>query len=245
MKIEIYQVNTDRDEDGVCFCSMEELEDRQGTDRIHSAIYDKVYEGDVDCYTLDGVFRMFNVEKPPCFKGHSLSVSDVIHVVEDGPVDEGFYFCDTDEFWEIIFHPEETMDRVPNSMKVVFVAPEKEPKIIEVGTELEDMQGILDGMIEACPLAEEDIYLVCNEEGKINGMQPNRALYDGDGELCDVVFGPFFICDGKGSSFASLTEEQLTKYMDRFRCPERFFVRDGNVLVIPMTPEKEKEEVVR
>ena len=39
--------------------------------------YEKAYEEDEDI-TLDGIFKKFNIERPADFKGHSLSVSDII-----------------------------------------------------------------------------------------------------------------------------------------------------------------------
>ena len=39
--------------------------------------YEKVYEGDEDI-ALYGIFEKFNINRPTDFKGHSLSVSDII-----------------------------------------------------------------------------------------------------------------------------------------------------------------------
>jgi len=56
--------------------------------------YKKVYEGEVQeekdlLHTLDSLFRTFNLNHPDDFKGHSMSVSDV--VVLDGVN----YYCDS------------------------------------------------------------------------------------------------------------------------------------------------------
>ena len=63
--------------------------------------YQKVYDSEVDyefvdsMVVLEEIFRMFNVERPLDFKGHSLSVSDV--VVIDGVA----YYCDSFGFKKV------------------------------------------------------------------------------------------------------------------------------------------------
>lgn len=56
--------------------------------------YKKVYEMDIDCtdmlYTdvLEELFYIFNMQHPQDFKGHSLSISDVVFIDDKG------YYCD-------------------------------------------------------------------------------------------------------------------------------------------------------
>ena len=53
--------------------------------RICVSIYDLVYESTIrEGATLDDIFEIFNIDRPADFKGHSLSVSDVIAVREEG-----------------------------------------------------------------------------------------------------------------------------------------------------------------
>lgn len=48
-------------------------------------MYDKVYEGKLPpTATLDNIFEQFNIERPADFTGHSLSVSDIIAIKDDG-----------------------------------------------------------------------------------------------------------------------------------------------------------------
>ena len=47
--------------------------------------YDLVYEGTLsDTYTLEGIYEQFNINRPEDFTGHSLSVSDVVVIEQDG-----------------------------------------------------------------------------------------------------------------------------------------------------------------
>lgn len=42
---------------------------------------------------LERIFEIFNLNHPEGFKGHSLSVSDVVEIIDDGE-NSGFYYCD-------------------------------------------------------------------------------------------------------------------------------------------------------
>ena len=78
---------------------------------------------------------------------------------------------------------------------------------------------------------EEPVCIVCNEEGKINGPPLNRAVYaePDRGEMLDIIAGTFFICDRSGENFGSLSSEQLRRYTEQFKYPERFFRMDNEI----------------
>lgn len=77
---------------------------------------------------------------------------------------------------------------------------------------------------------------ICNDEGKFNGMRPCRAVYGEDQKVMDIIFGPFFICDGRGEDFGSLSEEQLKRFAELFRYPEYFFRKDNELGVVRYDP---------
>ncbi len=58
---------------------------------------------------------------------------------------------------------------------------------------LEAMQQAVGGYIEEYMPFEDDVALICNDEGKMIGMPLNRAIRDEDGQVVDVIAGPFFI----------------------------------------------------
>jgi len=128
------------------------------------------------------------------------------------------------------------------TIKVILLQPGKLAKTAEIDASLEGMQrAVGGGLIEAVYPFEEEVCLVCNEEGKINGMRPNRALYDEDHEMIDIICGPAFICDCCGENFASLSDEQLEKYGKQFRFPETFFRTGDGIKAVPYNPNKEME----
>lgn len=105
MKIKIYQIDNSKDNKNLKFFNYESTIKRTGG-MIASDSYSCVYSGEVDCKGLEDVYRKFNVDKPESFKGHSMSVSDVVEVVESDKIKSGFYFCDSIGFKMVNFEPE-------------------------------------------------------------------------------------------------------------------------------------------
>ena len=94
------------------------------------------------------------------------------------------------------------------------------------------------GDIEAYYPFEEQVCIVCNEEGKINGLPLNRAIRDEDtGDIADIIAGTFFICDCSGESFDSLSKEQQKRYLEKYRLPERFFRSRDGIESVPFKPK--------
>ncbi len=130
--------------------------------------------------------------------------------------------------------------RAPEKIKVIVCEPGKMARVAEIGTGLEDLQrAVGGGLIETYYPFEDAICIVCNDEGKYNGMRPCRAIYDSEKRIQDIVFGPFFICDGGGEDFGSLDEEQLECYGHMFECPEHYLRVDGEIKAIPYVPSKD------
>lgn len=70
-------------------------------------------------------------------------------------------------------------------MRVLMVEPGKEPFVTEIGNNLESLQKAVDGHIEVLCL-EENVLIVCNEEGKCMGLEGNRRIDNGD-----IIAGAF------------------------------------------------------
>ena len=97
-------------------------------------------------------------------------------------------------------------------MRVLIVEPLKAPYEHEIGNDLKSMQTVVGGYIQAIyPFDDEEIALICNEEGKLIGLPFNRTLKDEEGSIYDVVVGTFFLCRAPADSenFESLTDEQM------------------------------------
>lgn len=221
MDIKIYQINMDRDENRICFMGLDSLPRFQGTDQIDSSIYDLVYAGDVPCSNLEGVYRMFNIDHPDGYTGRSLSVSDVVQIQDGSKNGPTFHYCDSIGFKEVQFDPELTQDATkPGTIKVVLVEPGKLARQAEIPATLEGMQAVVKGSIEPFYPFEEEVCIVCNEEGKITGMPLNRAVYSEE-IITDMSYsemaGKFYEAERNGSG------QHLTGYIvfsqDSFKEP--------------------------
>lgn len=74
---------------------------------------------------------------------------------------------------------------------------------------------------------------VCNDEGKLLGLPWNRTLTDDHGVPYDIVCGTFFVAGLKEDDFASLTEQQIEKYKDKYS--------NEMILSVPKQPEAHKK----
>ena len=70
-----------------------------------------------------------------------------------------------------------------STIAVLIVEPGKEPYVKEIDSGLESLQHEVGGCIEAIYPYEDPVALVCNEEGKLEGLPLNRALRDEDGDI--------------------------------------------------------------
>ena len=130
-----------------------------------------------------------------------------------------------------------TAETVPETISVLMVEPGKYPREIEIGTELEDLQAAVGGNIEVVYPFDDQVGLVMNEEGKINGLPLNRSLRDENGDIYDLVAGPFMVVGLTEESFGSLTPEQIQKYGEMFHQPEMFVKMGMGVKAIPLPDE--------
>lgn len=108
-------------------------------------------------------------------------------------------------------------------MKILVIEPCREPYETVIDHRLETMQKLVGRYIQAIFPFEDDpeIALICNEEGKLMGLPLNRALFDEDGAIYDIIAGTFFVCRAPvdSESFTGLTETQIKKYKRYFRLP--------------------------
>jgi len=242
MKIRIYQINFGRDEKRVAFMGIDEREHLLGSRNIDSSIYDCVFSGDVDCNDLEEIFQKFNIAHPENYKGRSMSVSDVVEIRKTDKVEKGFYYCDSIGFSKIKFDPDKTKPIQDNKINVLMVEPGKKAYETRISTSLEEMYVALGcDCIQTCYPYDDLVVIVCDDEGKINGSRPNRAIYGEDGKMMDIICGKFFICDCSTSSFKSLPDDMMEKYKKQFLLPERFCRINGELVAIKFHPDSIKD----
>ena len=132
-------------------------------------------------------------------------------------------------------------------MKVLVVEPEKEPYVKEISSGLSSLQKEVGGFIEAVYPFEDPVAIICNEEGKLEGLPLNRALRDEDGHVYDIIAGTFLIAGLSEDNFCSLDDTQVEKFSAMYKSPELFMRFGSRTLVIPAEeramPDKEKKSM--
>lgn len=105
-------------------------------------------------------------------------------------------------------------------IKAIMVEPNKRPCVVELNNDLDSLQKAVSigapnqGLIEFVYL-EDNISILCNEEGKLIGLEPNRRL--GDDILCGVFY---VVAENDEGELISLTKEQQDHYAKRFETPD-------------------------
>lgn len=131
------------------------------------------------------------------------------------------------------------------TINVIYVEPGKEARTIEMKDDLSEMQKLVGGYIEEYMPFEDEVALICNDEGKMNGLPLNRGIYGEDGQLQDIIAGPFFICYApiESEKFLSLPKDLEEKYKERFDKPEQFFMTDSGVKAVKYDPVTRADRV--
>ena len=101
------------------------------------------------------------------------------------------------------------------------VEPGKAPEECELVNELAALQEAVGGLIELLDMEEigngEYVTMLCNEEGKLNGMEGNRRWQN------DIICGTFYVMASNAEGeLVSLPDCYMEKYANHFHEPESF-----------------------
>ena len=103
-----------------------------------------------------------------------------------------------------------------SKIKVLMVNPGKHPEETVLANNLDALQKAVSigaeyqGLIEIIHL-EDNICLLCNEEGKLLQLQGNRRVGR------DIIAGVFYVCkEGADVDLCSLNEDEMEQYKKRF-----------------------------
>lgn len=157
----------------------------------------------------DGCFgeikELVNKEGTQCIQIYGYFDEDMGYTYEDIQK----YLVNNFEIYDLLLERE--IDEEKEYHRVICKEPGKEPEIIKIGKDLRAEQEIVGGNIETVPFTEGTI-LVCNEEGKLDGLLPNIKYGNSD-----VIVGTFFIIgdDEQNCDFRSLTEDEIDECMEK------------------------------
>lgn len=124
-------------------------------------------------------------------------------------------------------------------MKVLRIKPMCRPEVIEIDGSLESLQKEVGGMIQATYPWDDKVALICNDKGKLMGLEFNRPLYNADGRMYDYMVGTFLIVGLTEDDFGSLSVEMIEKYTGMFRrCYGLLEDEDGKRYIVCMKPKQ-------
>ena len=166
------------------------------------------------------------------------SKDDALQMVKDMYRDSEIVL-DSDDFADVEYSSNEGKEiEKENTIEVLLVKPGQYAEMTEIKAGLSSMQEVVGGDIEAAYFFSEPVALICNEEGKFNGMKLNRAVKDENGNMLDIIAGTFFICGLGDENFTSLQPEYREKFEKMFKNPEAFLKMGKGFMAIPVEPEK-------
>jgi len=119
-----------------------------------------------------------------------------------------------------------------NEIAVLMVEPGKHPVVTTLKNDLDSLQKAVSigaeaqGLIELITI-ENGVCILCNEEGKLLGLEGNRRVGR------DIITGVFYVVgeDGKGD-LASLPQAKIEEYEKRFWEIEHYTQADVEAALI-------------
>lgn len=114
-------------------------------------------------------------------------------------------------------------------MKILVCEPGRRPYVKDIEHTLENLQKEVGGYIQALYPFEEEVAVVCNEEGLFLDLAWNRVV-----EKYGPIKGTFFVCGLGYDDFIGLTDEQIEKYTKIFWNPELFIPTPDGMMVISL-----------
>lgn len=117
-------------------------------------------------------------------------------------------------------------------MRILVCEPGKHPRGVEIPNELEEMQKMVGGYIQAVYPWEEPVALICDEEGLLKQYPFNRHITDGVD-----IFGTFFLCGIKGDSFDDLPSNLMLRFATELYDAQMLVQTPMGMMVLPMEVE--------
>lgn len=153
---------------------------------------------------------------------------------------DGDIILDADNFADVEYVADNGKETEKlNELEVLLVEPGQYAKMATIEAGLSSMQEIVGGYIQTVNYFDKPVTLVCNEEGKINGSELNRAIKDDNGKIVDIIAGTFFVCGVGDENFTSLPPEHREKFEKMFKKPEAFLKMGKGIMSIPAPPKKD------
>lgn len=117
-------------------------------------------------------------------------------------------------------------------IKGVMCEPYKLAREIEVNADYNSLCKEIGGNVAVFELISDKVVILYDDEGKMNGSDLCRAIYQEDKltdfkptpkhRLIDIIANKFIVCGMNEGDFVSLTDKQIKQYMNLYKYPEVF-----------------------
>lgn len=105
-------------------------------------------------------------------------------------------------------------------VKAVIVKPMEKPYVELIDTDLRSLQKIVGGYIEFMAISSNSA-IICNEEGKLNGLPGNRKICN------DIIAGTFIVVAiNENGEIVSLDDNEANYYLNMFENIEKYTQQD-------------------
>ena len=150
-----------------------------------------------------------------------------------GQTEQDALYSDLQDYKKLTAY-DPALDDLPNTIQVLVVEPRKAPCLREV--EESDFHSILGGDYSVTHPLGPEAAVLCREDGRESGLEWNRALYNGRGQVYDVIAGTFLVAGMDGNKIASLPDDLANKYNRRFQTIE-VYAQVGERTVMFQVPQ--------
>ena len=75
----------------------------------------------------------------------------------------------------------------------------------------------------------------------MSGLPLNRAIYNENKEMIDIIAGTFLVVGIGDENFTSLSDSLQKKYADMFKNPEQFVKLNNEIVAVPIKPSVRRQ----
>lgn len=156
--------------------------------------------------------------------------------------DAGQIHCSWDNGSSLALDPSrDVFDLMPEAEKinVIMCRAGEIAEVAKIEHSLEGLQKAVGGYIEEYfPFQKDPAAIICNENGKLDGLPLNRAVYDKEGNIMDVICGDFLIVGAPYDSteLTDISPKMKKKYLEEFRLPEKFYKAEKGLCGVKYDP---------
>ncbi len=119
-------------------------------------------------------------------------------------------------------------DTSVEKIRVLVVEPRKAPYVAEVEPSVCTLEYEVGGAFLPIYPSNDLVAILYNKEGKKQGLELNRSLYDEDGNLYEILAGTFLVVGWEeANQFTSLSDEMIRKYTQKFQTIEDYAMVGG------------------